>query len=231
MEYIYSNTSLNSGSYLLSRDGELIPVKMHVPSTTYMSRGIEHLCPTDADFLFSQDLLSDEEVVVVYFYCLLEYLGKLEDISIGERIKFDAYCELNKTQYVRQFVKPTSICPYSIDELTELFDDINDEFYIYCKNEYVKVSVLNNYVEFRITSEDNFDWNRVIIDDCILKYNKGSQDTTKYSILRESSKGYRAYFYSATLDEILEDDDIVLSSEILTRHQSVSGIEYQPKED
>ena len=230
MSYIQANTSLNSGSYLLDREGRLFPVKIHAPSTTFMSRGIEHLCPTDAEFLYNQDLLSEEEVMVIYYYCLLEYLGKLDNISIAERVKFDAYAEMNHAPAVRQILRSYLTCPYSIEELTELFEDIDQEFYIYCKNEFVKVSVLNNYVEFRITSEDGFDWNKVIIDDCILKYNKGSRDETKYSILRESSQGYRAYFYGATLDEILEDDNMILSSELLSRKQNICSIEYQTKQ-
>ena len=223
--YIKSKTSLNQGSYLLTTNGELIPVKMHIPSTTYQSRGINHLCPTDAEFLLTQDYLSDEEALVVYWYCLFEYLGK-NSASIADKMKFNTYCELKYAPNLTKLVMQNLECPIALDELYDCFQDINDEFYPICKNNYVKVSVMNNSVEFRITSDNGFDWNKVILDKCILANDYDTNSTTRYTILRESSKGYKEYFIGATLKEILENDSAILSSTLYRRSVVNGEIKY-----
>ena len=63
--YIRSSTNIKNGSYMLSKTGEVTPVYFHAPSTTYESRGIYHLCPTDADFLVSQKQISKEDGIVI----------------------------------------------------------------------------------------------------------------------------------------------------------------------
>ena len=223
--YIKANTSLNTGSYLLAQNGDMISVQMHVPSTTYQSRGIEHLCPTDAEFLMSQDLLSEEEALVVYYYCLYEYLGR-QEATLVDKMKFNSYAELKYAPTLSKLIMSSASCPVSLEELDECFLDIDDEFYQYCKDNFVKVSVMNNSVEFRISSDTGFNWNKVIIDKCILRYDTTTNSTTRYTIVRESSKGYKAYFIGATLKEILENDSVVLSSTMYSRKMIDGRIHY-----
>lgn len=223
--YIKANTTLETGSYLLSSSGELIPVTLHVPSTTYLSRGIEHLCPTDAEFLLSRDEISEEEALVIYYYCLQEYLGK-DSFTLADKIRFNTYCELKYAPKLAKLVANPDSCPVNPADLAPCFDDINEEFYTYCKNNYAKVSVMNNSVEFRITSENNFNWNKVIIDQCILKHDHSMPSNTRYTILRESSKGYKSYFVGATLKEILENDSTILSNTSISRREHNGTIEY-----
>jgi len=225
--YITANISLQKGSYLLDRSGNLYSVDLHVPSTTYMSRGIQHLCPTDIDFLIENAGADKEDGVVVYWYCLYEYLHTLTP-TIADRTRFDIYCELKYTNILKQYVGLGSKCPYTANELEYLiedFEDLNEMWYTYCKDNYVKISIFGNAVEFRITSDDSFDWNKVIIDDFILKYDKGPS-TIRYTILRESANGYQEYFLGATKAEILEADKVVLSSTYITRTIEGNTIKY-----
>ena len=89
-------------------------------------------------------------------------------------------------------------------------------------------SVFGNAVEFRI-SRDDYDWNKVIIDDVILKYDSGKPYTTRYTIMKESDNGYQEYFSNATLEDILENDGAVLSSELLDRKVINKRLKYVKK--
>lgn len=219
-KYIRSSTGLPSGSYLLKKDGELISVELHAPSTTFIDRGILHLVPTDAEFLYSEGLITQDDVRCVLDFCFAEYLINIQNKdtsyvpSMMDVVSFTSYAELKYARtsytmlmkYVNRFRIDVS------EEATSKFYKLSNRWYRYLTDNFVKVAVMNNSVEFRICSEDSFDWNSVIIDDCILEYDLSSNSSTRYSILRESSKGYKAYFLNATLKEILESDSTILSS-------------------
>lgn len=225
--YIKASVELDNGSYLLNRDGDLEPVNLHVPSTTYISRGINHLCCTDAQFLLDKGRITEDEAKSIALYCLYEYIVSEvsgdEDyvISLMDISAFNSYAELRYAKDIRNFIINLNV---SLNELKDLqlqypdFNELNNRWYTWLSNQFVKVSVFNNQVEFRICSEDGFDWNEVIIDDCILTYDEGRNPQTRYNIVRESSKGYKAYFLNATITDILESDTTILSSKLLTRH-------------
>ena len=75
--------------------------------------------------------------------------------------------------------------------------------------------VINKVAEFRITSDNGYDWNDIIIDDVILSYDW--KPGMKFNILKESDSGYKSYFYNASMDDILEQDSLILSSEYIDR--------------
>ena len=101
---------------------------------------------------------------------------------------------------------------------------MNLSIFVAC-NEFVKVSEFGKTIEFRISSNDDFDWNKVIIDDVLLKNSK-VYDTFNINIVRESDKGYKAYFLNASLADILNNDNIVLSSTYLNRKIVNGELEY-----
>lgn len=234
-KYIKSNVSVKQGSYVLDRRGNLFDIQMHVPSTTYLSRGIVHLCPTDADFLFSQGELSEDEAMAICLYCYAEFLEDELGLTENEVIpltapsQFNSYAELRYAPDVRilffKFNGTKLSDVYS--QLSNLpdFNQLNEKWYKFLQNQFVKVSIFNNQVEFRISSEDGYDWNKVIIDKFILRYDS-TRSSTRYSILRESSKGYKAYFMNATVDDILENDKVVLATELLDRRVVNGRIRY-----
>ena len=232
--YIKANTTLSQGAYLLSRQGDLIPVNLHVPSTTYRDRGLSHLSPTDAEFLCEQGKITFLEAIIICKVCLVEFLttvldyGSDDEISVMDMSKFNSYAELRYAPTLRKYlINYTAVVGdvYTEDE-EDIFEHLNARWYPWLQNNFVKVSIFGDVVEFRISSNDDFDWNRVIIDDCILKYDPSTRSTTKYSILRESVKGYKAYFINATIDDILEEDDIVLSSTLLQRKVVAGKVKY-----
>lgn len=222
--YIRSNTTLSQGAYLLTRDGDIIETEMHVPSTTFVGRGIEHLVPTDAQFLLNQGKISDEDAKAILDFCLVEYLRdeKHQDeeytVSVMDVAAFNSYAEMRYASELRRYLM--TYANKFRNKLSsrehQLFVENNRKWYPWLQNNFVKVSVFKNTVEFRISSEDMFDWNGVIIDNGILEHDFGDSSTL-YTVVRESSKGYKAYFLNATLDDILEQDDIVLSSTLLDR--------------
>ena len=105
------------------------------------------------------------------------------------------------------------------------YDKLNKQWYNYLCNEFVKVSEFGKTIEFRISSNDDFDWNKVIIDDVLLKNSK-VYDTFNINIVRESDKGYKAYFLNASLADILNNDNIVLSSTYFNRKIVNGELEY-----
>ena len=173
-----------------------------------------------AEFLYSEGLITQDDVRCVLDFCFAEYLVNIQNKdtsyvpSMMDVVSFTSYAELKYARtsytmlmkYVNRFRIDVS------EEATSKFYKLSNRWYRYLTDNFVKVAVMNNSVEFRICSEDSFDWNSVIIDDCILEYDLSSNSSTRYSILRESSKGYKAYFLNATLKEILESDSTILSS-------------------
>lgn len=225
--YINSSIQLNTGAYLLDRDGELIPVDYHVPSSTYYDRGIKHLCCTDAQFLYDEGMIDEDDADIIAKYCLKEFLQDIKNLSsfsMMDVIEFDKYGELKYAPLVRGSIMKLRGDVDNILTPSELskFNTLNNKWYKFLCNNYVKVSVLNKYIEFRISSQDNFNWNTVIIDDCIMNLDNNSKYL--YTILRESNKGFKSYFVNATLNEILETDKIVLSSKYTNTRVSLHTI-------
>lgn len=218
--YIKSGTGsrLKSGSYLLNRHGDLIPVMMHVPSTTYVSRGLPRLSCTDAEFLYNEGYISKEEVGAIIYYNLGEWLeseGKnLEALSMMDSINFVTYAELRYAPQVRQIymseIPAGTNVALGYADVQEGFELLNEKWYSFLSDHFVKVSVLNNYIEFRISS-DGYDWNSEIIDDVLVN---PQYDFTMFriTISRETAAGYKVYFLNATLSDILEHDDAILSA-------------------
>ena len=70
------------GSYVVSQYGELTKVDMHVPSTTYMNRGIYRLSPSDIEFLLDEQLITDNESYSMLLEDFLLYIDEnLEVVS------------------------------------------------------------------------------------------------------------------------------------------------------
>ena len=235
--YIAATTNLTQGAYLLSRTGSIEPTVLHVPSTTYVYRGLLHLCTTDAEFLLDNGKISLEEAETILKYCLVEYLtdelGKDSSyrMSIMDTTKFTNYADLKYAPKLRaMFMKLLGFQNELTDEEQREFEALDDTWYEWLQNQFVKVSVIGNTVEFRISSNDGFDWNEVIIDYAILNTNLGQNPRVRYNILRESEKGYRHYFVNATLDEILENDSAILSSTYLDRKVIAGAIRYVEKD-
>jgi len=226
--YINANTTLKSGSYVSDRDGNIYDIMMHVPSTTYLGRGYLHLAPTDADFLLNQGLISHDEALSIILYCYAEFLEDEIGIADADEIiplhklsLFADYAELKYTKTAKKIFFDNQYRTlgelYAELEALPSFNSLNSIWYPYLQNNFVKISRFGNTVEFRISSNDGYDWNKTIIDKIILPNEKGRNSTTKYNIMRESDKGYQEYFFNATLNDILEQDKVVLSSEILDR--------------
>ena len=215
----------SSGAYLLDRSGNWITTILHVPSTTYINRGINHLCPTDAQFLLERKKIDAEEAEIILKYCVVEWLTNVENrdpsyvLSVLDTTKFTNYADLKYAPTLRSmFIKMAGkLKNHLSDEEFETFDALDDTWYEWLLNNYVKVSIIMNTAEFRINSNDGFDWNQVIIDKGILESGLSDNPSMRYNILRESDKGYKPYFINATLDEILENDSIILSSTYLDR--------------
>ena len=227
--YIRSSESLEAGSYMLSKQGRFIPVFFHAPSTTYEGRKIHHLCPTDADFLMKEGKISGDDAEIIVMYCLLEYLesegisDNNHEITDKDIDGFASYADLKAVPQL--YVTAYSAEGYTISEIEKAvkgFNGLTNKWYDWLKNNYVKVTVHGNVVEFRIGSNNNFDWNKVIIDKGILGSGLSDNKSLRYNILRESNKGYKAYFQDATLNDLLENDDEVLSTE----NVSIEGSSY-----
>ena len=220
---------LGTGSYMCDRDGNMTPVRLHAPSTTYTSRGILHLSPVDAEFLLSAGFINQEEAYSILLYCFIEYVEDELDAdtySVMDTTKFRTWAELSYLPEMSKLLSKLGIGG-DLDELYARisdmpdFDELNNRWYAVLRDEYVKVYIVGNKVEFRINSEDGFDWNKTIIDKVICNSQYG-MDSARISIMRESSKGYQAYFLNVTRSEILQSDKIVLSSVMLKRTTVVS---------
>ena len=213
------------GTWLLDRSGKMEETKMHVPSTTYYGRGLLFLAPTDAQFLYDHKKINESEGDLIVRHAFAEYLldecdYDIEDtFSILDITKFNSYGEMRYAPTFRNALIGLSgtvgdICTEDEDIM---FHKLNDQWYPWLQNNFVKVSRFADVVEFRISSTDGFNWNKIIIDDAILGTSFGEDPNIAYTIVKETSDGYRSYFVNATLNEILEADKVVLSDTLLQR--------------
>jgi len=229
-----SATAVEYGTWLLDRDGHMEPTLMHVPSTTYLGRGLKHLAPTDAEFLYKHGKITAEEAECIIKVCLVEFLTVEKNLDQDDRVgmtdmaMFNDYAELRYCSSFRSkfMMMITTVGQITTDADDREFAELNKKWYPWLQNNFVKVSRFGDVVEFRISSEDGFDWNKVIIDYGILKSGFGDDPDIRYNILRESSEGYKSYFIDATLNDILSQDKMVLSSKQLRRKVVGAALEY-----
>lgn len=207
-----------SGSYLLDRDGKLTPVYLHVPSTKWVGRGKEFLAPIDAEFLLNTGRITDDEASAIIVANGIDFLNETDSAELGivEMTKFKYLAELGRYAPKMRDLSMDLLLNQTLTELEALastlpsFDEINSKWYDYLVQQFVKVAVYGNTIDFRISS-DGFDWNKVIIDKVILNSSYGLKNK-RFSISRESVNGYKTYFENATLDDILNSDKAILSS-------------------
>lgn len=214
---------------------------MHVPSTTYLGRGIYHLALTDADFLYKQKLIDEKEATSIVLYCFAEFLEDVCDLNDMDKViplsKLSEFSDYAETRYApkarailfKQNLRTLREVYNKLKTLPDFFE-LSRKWYKYLKDNYCKISVFNDNVEFRISS-DGFDWNKVIVDDVILKHDTGKPYTTKYTIMKESENGYQEYFSNATLEDILHSDKTILSSKLLERRVINKRLKYFPKSE
>lgn len=237
--YIEAKSSMKNGSYVVDRNGTIYNIGMHVPSTTYLGRGIYHLALTDADFLLSQGLINEKEATAIVLYCYIEFLknecGITDPNEIIPLIKLTEFSSYAETRYAPKarniFFKQNLRTIGEIEDLMKSlpdFETLNNKWYNYLKDNYCKISKFGDVVEFRISSDD-FDWNPVIIDKVIMKYDSGKPYSTRYNIMKESDRGYQSYFENATLEDILQNDKVVLSSEYFDRKVVKGQVKYMKK--
>lgn len=215
--YIKASTEYLSGSYLVDRQGQLMPVKLHSPSTTYINRGLMFLSPTDADLLYRLNKISQHEVEIILTYNF-DYFIEHEKQGVKSMLdisEFSNWAELNYAPNAKSIFMKSAYSDSRPANADIQFNKLNQKWYPWLQNNFVKLSVIGTVAEFRITSEDGHDWNNVIIDDVILS--NDWKPRTKFNILKEDETGYRAYFFNATLDEILENDNVILSSDRIDR--------------
>lgn len=227
-------SKLKQGAYLLDKEGTLIPVILHVPSTTFMSRGITELAPTDGEFLYNQNLITIEEYVSILLHTFISYLKAQDktEYSMLDVAAFNTYGELRYAPVGRSYAMKlfysgsvSGLEAMAAEHYPE-FAIINNKWYDYLLNHYVKVSRFNDTVEFRISSIDHFDWNSIIIDDVILvpEYDIAH---CKFNIVKSIGKLYRPYFLDATLNDILEHDTAVLAATKYRRKIINGAIRYK----
>lgn len=230
-KYINATTSYLSGSYLLDKYGELYPTVLHAPSTTYINRGLLFLSPTDAEFLHKLKKISEQDIETILLYNMQYFLDNEShsDSKFLLSSEFSNWAELKYAPAVKSIYAKIGFDDIP-DDIEKPFNILNQKWYSWLQNNFTKVSIINSTVEFRITSNDGYDWNEAIIDGVVLEYDWSS--STRFNILKEDETGYKAYFYNATLDDILENDSKILSSEsinpraTLKRIQSDTSIKY-----
>jgi hypothetical protein len=211
------------GSYLLDRQGNLHPVYLHVPSTKWIGMGLEFLAPIDAEFLLNTGRITAEEADSIVVFNGWEYLTNAEEAKKYQRFggiemtTFVNLAELGRYAPQMRTRARELLTGKTVAELAEKrktlpdFDTINNKWYDYLRNEFTKVGIYNSgrVVDFRIQS-DGFNWNKVIIDKVILNPTYGLKDK-KFTISRENAGGYKTYFENASLNDILEKDNMILS--------------------
>ena len=214
------------GSYLVDRDGNLIPVDMHVPSTTFLDRGYAELSLTDIEFLYNQGKITEKDAENAVVYWFVVYLQSELDKSADNHSMVDimSFVEWAELKYAPEMKSlAMKILPkgnFYAD--VSKFKQLTDKWYNYLLDTYTKLTVFGRKVEFRIQS-DGYDWNKVIIDDVILRNEKDFRDCT-FTILRESSRGYKAYCLDVSLIELLSDyDKTVMSSSNISRIKKDDG--------
>ena len=216
-KYITATIDYLSGSYLVGRDGNLYDVVLHAPSTTFITRGIMHLSPTDAGFLYKLNRISEQDVEVILSYNF-EYFLVHEDHSDSAILMNSQFSKWAELDYVPQVKRIFDKLTYSSSQPVNVdarFHQLNQKWYKWLQDNFVKLSVRNKVAEFRITSDNGYDWNDIIIDDVILSYDW--RPGMKFNILKESDSGYKSYFYNASMDDILEQDNLILSSKYIDR--------------
>lgn len=220
-------TATQYGTWLLSRRGDLIPVTLHVPSTTWVSRGLEYLAPTDGEFLYTQGKITEEGLTSIVLTNFLYYLNDndITEYSITDVTAFSSYAELKYAPTARQIMMrliggTAASVKNMLLELTS-FSALNQKWYPFLQNNYVKVSKFNNSLEFRISS-DGFDWNEAIIDDVLLN-EKYDFSKCRITIVKETAAGYKPFFQNATLNDILANDTAVMASEELLERKVIDG--------
>lgn len=229
--YIRCATTLHKGSYMLSKDGDITEVYFHAPSTTYIDRKIYHLCPTDANFLLNEHKISKDDADIILKACFAEYLESQNmeadhAITDSDIDKFAKYADLTGAPIMYQMALDCE--GQSVEDLlseSESFESLDNKWYKWLKNNYVKVSISNNLTEFRIGSDNGYDWNDNIIDDFILDSNLKDDANMRYNILRESGNGYKAYFQKATLNDLLENDKTILSTTTISGQKFADELE------
>lgn len=235
MKRYITAAALGTGSYLLDREGKLIPVDIHSPSTTYINRGLAFLSVTDAEFLYRIRKVTENEALQIvlgnFNYFLQFQLDKKEGdmFSILDISRFMEWSEMKYAPTMKDMFRGTMSEVSQLQRMYhhDIFEKLTHKFYPWLLNNYVKISVIGNNVEFRISSEDGFDWNSAIVDHVLTQYQFSA--STRFNILRESSSGYIAYFLGATLNEVLERDKVIMSSIILDRVETDGGIKYIPR--
>lgn len=210
-----------TGSYLISQSGNIMKVDIHVPSTTYMGRGIYRLSPTDMEFLLNEGLITLDEA---YSMLLQDYLIFINDngFSLLTPSQYRKFADLKYAPKMDEFIFNVSAKCKSTEDIQNLLESYKHvpyeekrRWYQYLCDEYCKLYIYKDVVEFRICGSSGFDWNEVIIDDVLLndEYDFQSNMNYRFTIMHEDSSRYKPYFVSATLTQILENDTTVMSSE------------------
>lgn len=217
---------IKSGAYVLDKlTGEIIPVTLHVPDTDYVSRGLKYLSVVDADFLYEQAYINDDEAKLIVAYCYLEYIENecaVKDTSIINTTKFINYSHANRTSmvpHIRYFqnlgyeeLKDYVRNPAHESKINEL----NSKWYRFLFQNFCKISVFGSNIEIRIQS-DAVNWTDTIIDDFLLQI--PGIESYRITISRENTSGYKMYFENASINDILENDNVIMSSEDLPVRQ------------
>ena len=188
--------SMASGSFLMNRKGRLQPVDLHVPSASYLTKGILHLSCTDGQFLLDRYLIDRNDMDVILKVCFHEYLTKIIDDpktdkdTIGplDRVGFMTFAELKYAPEAGADLLTLFGCVGDLisGKVLQHFTLLNEKWYEYLRNTYVKVVRMGDSIDFRITSEQEGDW-REIITDYIRKQEEGGERLT-YSISVENGR-------------------------------------------
>ena len=194
--YISASTEYLNGSYLVDRDGTIYTTILHVPSTTYLDRGLHHLAPTDAGFLCDIGKINEADVFNVITFCFVEYLtdvkhrGDVFKPSMLDFTEFSNWAELKYSSSAQKvFNSRFKDLNGSLSEEAERsFWKLDERWYTWLRNNFIKLSSINKIVEFRIQSTDKFDWNNTEEDPffhSIGKYDtdpKGNKTFYDYSV-------------------------------------------------
>lgn len=231
---------IKSGSYVLDKlTGEIIPVTLHVPDTDYVSRGLKYLSVVDANFLYEQAYIDDDEAKLIVAYCYLEYIENecaVKDTSIINTTKFINYSHANRTSlvsYIRYFqnlgYEELKECVRNSSNMSKI-NELNSKWYRFLFQNFCKISVFGSNIEIRIQS-DSVNWTDTIIDDFLLQI--PGIESYRITISRENTSGYKMYFENASINDILENDSVIMSSEDLPvrkRHIKDGEIFYKANE-
>lgn len=222
---ILSSEDLTYGTWLLDRNNELMPVSLHVPSTTWISRGLDYLAPTDGEFLLKHEYIDAAELKSIVYQNFVEYLqtNNIVEYSISDVVAFTKYAELRYAPVARQIAM--SIEPGNVDSLIQKiadlpdFSQLNKRWYKFLQNNFAKVSKFGGVVEVRIAS-DKFNWNDTIID-MILDNSDKQFDRCRINVLKETSAGYKVYYQNAPISDLLINDAVIASTSTRTVQRKI----------